>query len=770
MAENEHGTVRMDMTLTASSYLDAGLGAIPMTGGKRPAVGWGKYMKNRMDRKEAEIRFKSCGGIGIVAGKVSGNLEVLDFDDKGSAFPAWFAKVPQEIRERLVVERTPSGGKHVYIRVEDDLVAGNRKLAMKADGKVLIETRGEGGCVKCAPSAGYVLERKDFFHIPVLSPMDEMLLVNLAKEMDESGGREESAPARDACVADAPVPVSAAGTTPWGDYNARGDIAALLERHGWKRTQKGENEHWERPGKDENSTSATWNGKVFYVFSSNAAPFAPEKGYGKFQVYAMLECGGDTREAARRLRREGYGCTALAPLSAACEPSASACVATGEEDGCAAADSAGIHRDPGPVPAELLVVPGFIGRYMDHILSTAPYPNLPLAFAASITMLSHLTGRRYRDCRDIRTNLYMVALADSGTGKDAPRKANKRLGHAIGIPKTIATKFVSAEGLEDALMRRPASFFEVDEMDTLLQSLQQKDPAMERILGTVLEMYTSSDAPYTPRTKALQARGKGVSELDVARSHDIMYPHLVILGTAIPEFFYKSLTKRMMSNGLVSRCLVIEAYERGDMCNAKIAPIPDDIMETAAWLVENGSFGGVDLAHPEIPPQDPELVTVRETDLVSGAFMKMSAGANARMKAAQEQSEKTLWSRAAEKAMKLALLRAISANPRDPLLTPEDVRWGWRLVDHLTRQTIYRASLFVSNGFFDYDRKQFLRLLAETGGRMSHSTMLRRTGFKAAALREIAETLVESDLISIEYGKNRKTIYKLCARGGAGEK
>ena len=46
---------------------------------------------------------------------------------------------------------------------------------------------------------------------------------------------------------------------------------------------------------------------LLYVFSSNAAPFEPEKGYSKFAVYALLNHGGDFTAAARALAAEGYG-------------------------------------------------------------------------------------------------------------------------------------------------------------------------------------------------------------------------------------------------------------------------------------------------------------------------------------------------------------------------------------------------------------------------------------------------------------------------------
>jgi hypothetical protein len=46
---------------------------------------------------------------------------------------------------------------------------------------------------------------------------------------------------------------------------------------------------------------------VFYVFSTNAHPFQPGRAYDLFGAYALLEHAGQYSEAARALRRLGFG-------------------------------------------------------------------------------------------------------------------------------------------------------------------------------------------------------------------------------------------------------------------------------------------------------------------------------------------------------------------------------------------------------------------------------------------------------------------------------
>ena len=96
---------------------------------------------------------------------------------------------------------------------------------------------------------------------------------------------------------------------PGDDFNARGDVAALLKKRGWQSCgiRPDGNEHWTRPGKPRGSTSATLKDGQFYVFSSNAAPFEQDKAYCPFAVYAMLEHKGDFAKATQTLSTEGFG-------------------------------------------------------------------------------------------------------------------------------------------------------------------------------------------------------------------------------------------------------------------------------------------------------------------------------------------------------------------------------------------------------------------------------------------------------------------------------
>ena len=313
----------------ALSYLAAGLCVLPANVQRKFAAlsQWKEYQNRLPTGTELRSWFgNGHDGLCIVAGKVSGNLEMLDFDLEAELFDRWrdiVAETSPNLLEQLVIERSQSGGCHVIYRCQGEVCKSiklaQRKITVPAGDDVvicgktykprrdkqgnwlviitLIETRGEGGLFLCAPSPGYTLSQGEFIHLPVLTTSQRDILLESAWALNEHVPD---------IVGETSVPSSPdSGLRPGDDFNSRGDIRAILQAHGWKCVQSGDNERWRRPGKTD-GWSATFNGKYFYVFTSNASPFEPQTPYSPFVVYAMLEHDGDYGRAAGSLSQKGF--------------------------------------------------------------------------------------------------------------------------------------------------------------------------------------------------------------------------------------------------------------------------------------------------------------------------------------------------------------------------------------------------------------------------------------------------------------------------------
>ena len=740
----------------AESYRKAGLAALPAAKAKkRPSIGgWKTWSKRLPSEMEISAWFaNSPDGICIVAGAVSGNLECIDFDAHGELYPAWKEKVAPEVFARLVVERTPSGGLHVLYRCEEP-VEGNRKLAQgMREGKktTLIETRGEGGLFLCAPTPGYCLLQGAFTDLAVLSRDERQALLSAAEAMNEC--EDELRPTEGAQAQD-----SAFLVKPGDDWCARGDIRPVLLAHGWKHlgTKQDGNELWQRPGKSGDGNSATFNGTVFCVFSTNAAPFEA-KGYNKFQVYALLEHGGDFTAAARTLLDKGFGTGDNVPMveCAGIMGLANAVARAGRPDAVPdepedAHEMTRDCEDPGAIPEEYFDVPGFVSELMGYTLRTAYYPNKALAFAGAMAMLAHLTGRRFKDQRGSRFNLYLLALAKSGTGKEHPRAVNIDLATQMALIGEFGDTFASGEGLEDSLCISPSMLYQVDEIDYLFNTVKLKDARAEQINSMLLKLYSESKTTHIMRKKAIQRGQPSVGSA-------IIQPHLTVFGTATPKFFYQSLTERTMENGLLARCIVLEAAERGEAGTPHEEEFPKRVLESVRDMVRMGHEQNLtdQYPHPMVLPETTE--TTRRLKEVFGLADEEYRKASER----GDDSANALWARAGEKVAKLAALYAISKDTLRPMMDVDAVEWAWKFVAHMTKRMLYMASIFVADTDFDSQAMKLVRLVKQRRGRISHGKLLRNSHLDKDTFKRIAETLVESGTFRKEFGDRGGVFYVL---------
>jgi len=484
---------------------------------------------------------------------------------------------------------------------------------------------------------------------------------------------------------------------PGDDFNTRGDLRAALQQHGWALARAGENEYWRRPGKA-SGWSATLKDRVFYVFSSNAAPFEANQAYSPFSVYTLLNHGGNYEHAARSLRLSGYGgdCPTDSPPGVDISALMANLTALPAENEPAA-------PDPGPIPEHLFRVPGFVAQVMDFTLTHAPYPNLGLAFSGAMALQSYLAGRKVCDSGDLRPNIYLLALASSGTGKDFPRKVNARVLFELGQVSALGDKFASGEGIQDALARNSAMLFQNDEMDGVLRQINlDRENKRESIPNILLTLYTSADGVYPIRVKAGQKEAASIDQ-----------PHLTLFGTATPQYFYEALSQRMLTNGFFARLIIVDIGKRGEgQTPGSARHLPEPILQTARWWAEYQP-GSTRKNLLEVHPEPRVVPCTPEAAEAIGILQRKTEAEYALADVAQDETGRTAWSRTCENAKKLALLYACSENHEDPAIGLPAVEWATAFAMHQTRRQLFLASTYVASTEFEGLCKKAIRFLRQ---------------------------------------------------------
>ena len=302
---------------------DAGLCVVPpaQNGTKKPLPPgrdprWRQYQTQRPELTVLKGWYDPSNGLtglGIVTGRVSGNVEAMDFDTR-SGWEA-YQEMADHCGIKPLIDRIWAGygelsprGAHLIYRCA--VIAGNTKLARDAAGKAFIETRGEGGYLVIAPSNGavhpsgseYCCVSGSLSTILTISELERKDLWELAKSLDQV--KRQPDPTAD------PLRSSAdQSNRPGEDFNLRATWHEVLEPDGWRRlfTRNGVT-YWRRPGKDSGVSATTgYAGTDYlYVFTSSTA-LDNDRAYTKFGAYAILYHRGDFRAATIALGKSGYG-------------------------------------------------------------------------------------------------------------------------------------------------------------------------------------------------------------------------------------------------------------------------------------------------------------------------------------------------------------------------------------------------------------------------------------------------------------------------------
>ena len=737
--------MEVTMKSTATAYLRSGLCVLPaIREEKRTAFGlsWKEFQERLPTEEEVDSWFPRASALCIVAGDISGGLEMIDFDNRGELFAAWkdIVEAQGDLFSRLLVETSQSGGKHVVFRCES-AIEGNLKLAERLiptpdktpiviNGKTykpagsgpfsvtltLIETRGEGGLFLCAPSPGYVIEQGSFENLPILTASERAILISAARSLTENVPQVE----RHA----SPVSPESPDVRPGDEFNESGDVRSVLIRAGWSLVRGGSNEYWRRPGKN-GGWSATLKDRVLYVFSSNCDPFEPGKAYAPFSVYALLEHGGNFAAAASELISEGYGIPKIVPTPV-------------DLSGFMVAAVRAATKKPEPFPDECLRPPGLIGDVIDYTLSTSRYPQPELALAGALALMSVLTGRKVMDEGRTRTNLLLMGLCPAAAGKDRSRQVNKEILIAAGGDALIGPESIgSSAGLVCVLDDSPATLFQLDEIGKLFVLMQNpKAGHLYKIGSDLLKLYSSSGGLYI-----------GDALADKKKIKRIKQPHCVIYGTSTPEVFWETLTAENVKEGLVGRFLVFDAL-RGYVL-PKVQPhreVPQSIIDRVRWWLDfsPGKSQG------NLAEFSPNPIVVQYG---AGAAERLQGHERniAEKRLGEERTKAAIWSRTAEKTNKLALLMACSrAELREPaIITEEDADTAVRLTNWLTRQMLARVFDHVSESDSEARLKKVLRKIG-TGIRRNAFTRATQFLRDSRERNEILRTLVECGYVAIE--------------------
>jgi len=299
----------------ASNYMDLGISVLPVRSNKRPSIEWAEFQEHQATAEQVNRwSFGRGGGLAWIMGEVSGNMEAMDFDFKHGMtedeYEDFKAKVEDElpgITKRLLIQVTPSGGRHWIYRCDD--IEGNQKLALNEDGEAFIETRGEGGYICVGPTENYMFENVNGQGIQIkkISTEDRLFLHNSARALSKGKvkKRGKSKFSRNE-VPDFP--------SAFLEYNEDIKMDDLVEKDGWifldESDAKGKRVwRYQRPDQDEDGkvgASLYPDDNTFYIFSTAVGNLPSQQMMNAAEYIMYRDFDGDRDATVAWLNEQGY--------------------------------------------------------------------------------------------------------------------------------------------------------------------------------------------------------------------------------------------------------------------------------------------------------------------------------------------------------------------------------------------------------------------------------------------------------------------------------
>jgi hypothetical protein len=408
------------------------------------------------------------------------------------------------------------------------------------------------------------------------------------------------------------------------------------------------------------------------------------------------------------------------------------------------------------MPAGWDQVGGVIADLMTLMAATAKRPQPVLALGASLCAIGALMGRKYRTESNIRSNLYVVGIAESGAGKNHSRIVINELFRKANLLQYLGgNKIASGSGLLTAIQRQPAILFQLDEFGMFLSAAADRKRSPRyvcEILDLMTELYTTSGTTYF---------GVEYASTQHNNAHRAIHqPCACIYGTTTPLHFWQALQASNVADGSLARFLIMESEDDFPDSNEAFGVIdpPQDLIDKLILIHQGGGklngnltdVGAIDevLIDPRIVPMTPKA---RDT------FRQLDQELVGRLRTSRGTGYSSILARIEENATKLALLRAVSRDPVDPQIEDHDAEWGIKLSRHCAELTIREASARVSENQVESHHKRAMQILRDAGkAGMTKTEFTRRTQFMDHRQRDgVLRTLSEAGLIEATTLQNK---------------
>lgn len=392
---------------------------------------------------------------------------------------------------------------------------------------------------------------------------------------------------------------------------------------------------------------------------------------------------------------------------------------------------------------------GFVEEVMNYINDTAVCEQPMFALAAALTLTGILIGRKAEADDGTRSNLYVMAIGASSSGKNQPLKAIADLLDAGGLSHHRLGQICSDSALEWALKREPCLAILLDEAGHFFGNCSETNSPgspQRTIKPSLLEIWSCANSRWVGKQRVPK---DGKTELPPLV---IDHPHVCLYATSQPEILLENISRQDLHDGWLARNLFFFSKTRPKPVFKMKKEIPNSIRgflyQYRDWeKQEDGS--------------ERNAVTVSTTEEAHEVFAAFNDKVYELMVRADKTGKETNYLRGkqVENARRIALILAVSRAPDlyRSKIEKCDAEYACKLVDFLVSEMIREVEDALAENFQEKVKKRIRKLIASAGASgISRNELTRKTQFARRSMRdECLEDLIEGEEIvarEISYG------------------
>ena len=396
---------------------------------------------------------------------------------------------------------------------------------------------------------------------------------------------------------------------------------------------------------------------------------------------------------------------------------------------------------------------GVLGAIMRYILRNSYIEQPAFAFSAALSLISTLCGRKF-EFEGVAPNLYILNVAPSGAGKNAPQEKIKealietKLDYLLG-----AGDYVSDASLMDTLPESPVRLDIVDEAGGLLATVNKGgSPYNTKMADILAELYTSSTSIFLGRQTAVGHKGRSIR------------PNVNLLCSTTPRGLSEGVSTTSIEKGLMGRFLIFKGeYNK----KAQRVEKPTSLSPKEKSDLNYLAGYEADKKTDEIAGISQNITKLEATEKAHELLQKYFEELDSlRVDTDADNKLLPIISRLYQQMLKIAMIHAVSrqlfkkpikVEVEDVIFANATVRYYYEVIQEVIGESIF-------DNQYENNRNKISTIVTASGeeGIAKQALTKKVRHLKKREREEILEDLIESgeiELVGIKRKKTNRTVY-----------